>query len=65
MFVKLITKSVRVQRNNYMAQARMQMYLTSKQANHPPFRNSSKGNDQKSTGRCIRKDTNSTALHSI
>ena len=65
MFVKLITKSVRVQRNNYTAQARMQMYLTSKQANHPPFRNSSKGNDQKSTGRSIRKNANSTALYSI
>ena len=65
MFVKLITKSVRAQRNNYVAQARMKLYLTSKQANHPPFRNSSKGNNQKSTGRCIREDANSITLYNI
>ena len=41
------------------------MYLTFKQANNPPFRNSPKGNDQKSTGRCIRKDANSVTLYSI
>lgn len=43
----------------------MQMYLTSKQAIHPLFRNSKKRNDQKSIERPIKKKKRHQLYHCL